>query len=278
MDCKVQDVKPGKPFDSVYTKGKLLGAGSSGSVFLARNKTTGEECVIKVSYKSMCDEFRIGSLFDHPNLLRPIELWFDGIDCYLVMDLLSQVSMLDLEGVTMQEKVLFFVQLAKAVQHMHECGFLHCDIKPSNFAFGVSFGATRVLKLLDFGLAKPISDDANLLGTVAYFSPEALRENCSTTASDVWAVAMCILEIMMGLRTPYVFSLFPGQLNLRALGWRIGGLKELQIPASFRADETPFGRCLLEILETGLAIEPERRDLKKIIVLLEQLVALSAES
>jgi len=89
---------------------------------------------------------------------------------------------------------------------------------------------------------------------------------------------MCIMEIMMGLRTPSVFSLFPQQQNTAALVWKIGTLKESPIPASFREDQTPFGLCLLQILETGLAIEPERRDLETIIRLLKQLVALSAES
>jgi serine/threonine protein kinase len=269
----------GNPFASCYTKGRLLGTGSSGNVFSAINRKTGVRHAIKVSAKPLHYEFRIGSLFNHPNLLRPVELWFDGIDYYLVMDLLSQVSMLDLAGVTMREKVLFFLQLSEAVQHMHKCGFLHGDIKPGNFAFDVSpSGATRILKLLDFGLAKLISDDAKLLGTVAYLSPEALRENCSTTASDVWALTMCIMEIMMGLRTPSVFSLFPQKPTMASLVWRIGTLKESPIPASCREDETPFGKLLLQILETGLAMEPERRDLEKIIQLLKQLVSLSAES
>jgi len=274
-----QNVKSGNPFARYYAKGTLLGSGSSGNVFSAINRETGERCGIKVSAKPLYDEFRIGSLFNHPNLLRPVELWFDGIDYYLVMDLLSQVSMLDLVGLTTHEKVLFFLQLAEAVHHMHECGFLHCDIKPRNFAFDVSeLGATRILKLLDFGLAKPILEPSKIVGTVAYSSPEALRENCFSTASDVWAVAMCIMEIMMGLRTPCVFSIFPQQQNTAALVWKIGTLKESLIPASFREDKSLFGTILLEILETGLAIEPERRDLKKILNLLEQLIAISAES
>jgi len=162
MNC--QDVKFGNPFASDYTKETLLGTGSSGNVFSAINRKTGVRHGIKVSAKPLYDEFRIGSLFDHPNLLRPVELWFDGIDYYLVMDLLSQVSMLDLVGVTTHEKVLFLLQLSEAVQHMHKCGFLHCDIKPRNFAFDVSqLGASRILKLLDFGSAKPTSGEAKLL-------------------------------------------------------------------------------------------------------------------
>ena len=274
-----QYMKSGNPFDLVFLKKKLLGVGSSGRVFSARHILTGVYYAIKVSSKSMYHEFRVGSLFVNPNLSRPVELWFDGIDYYLVMELLSQVSMLDLARVTTQELILFFSQLAKVVQYMHNCGFLHCDIKPNNFAFDVSSsGAKRILKLFDFGLAKLILDDAKIIGTVAYLSPEALRENCSTTASDVWALTMCIMEIMMGLRKPFVFSLFPEQQHMAAIVGKIATLKEPPILASFREDKSPFGKILLQILETGLAIEPERRDLETIIRLLEQLIAFSSES
>ena len=304
MDC--QDVKPGgpvkfgNPFNiserGLYIKGPLLGEGAFGTVIECNHVISGQPCAIKVSHLSMEIEYGIGAFCRHPHILSPIELWFDGLQFFLVMDLILPASKLDYTKCHSKAKSMFAFQLASAVDHMHIMGFMHCDIGQTNIGFCLSEDGQFKLMLLDFGLAKEIPKDTShasvspsgdqIDGTIAYMAPETIRKNCCLHWNDVWALTLVIVEMFCGINVPYMTKNVDdpkGTKNVDDLkgiivAWKLIELPESPIPASFRADESPFGKILLEILETGLAIEPERRDLKKILRLLEQLIALSAES
>ena len=86
-------------------------------------------------------------------------------------------------------------RLADALAALHEAGYMHGDIKPSN----VGFTSDGSPKLLDFGLARETSDAAATRGgTVRYLSPEVLSGRPADEADDVWSLCVMLHEIVSG--------------------------------------------------------------------------------
>jgi hypothetical protein len=97
--------------------------------------------------------------------------------------------------------VYFLLQMCDSLAEAHEAGLIHRDVKPSNVLVGEADEVS--VKLLDFGLAQ--FDDADTLtgvgdvpGTLAYISPERLRGDEASEASDIWAVGVMLWEALSG--------------------------------------------------------------------------------
>ena len=84
--------------------------------------------------------------------------------------------------------------LADALGALHETGYLHGDVKPSN----VGLTAAGSPKLLDFGLARAANGDAARGGTLRYLSPEALAGGPAEEADDVWSLCVVLYEMASG--------------------------------------------------------------------------------
>ncbi|MCY4509201.1 MAG: serine/threonine-protein kinase, partial [Acidobacteria bacterium] len=84
--------------------------------------------------------------------------------------------------------------LADALAALHETGYLHGDVKPSN----VGLTADGSPKLLDFGLARTAHDDGARGGTLRYLSPEALSDRAAEEADDVWSLCVVLYEMASG--------------------------------------------------------------------------------
>ena len=101
---------------------------------------------------------------------------------------------------TPAEVVRLATVLARGLDCMHASGMLHGDIKPAN----VGFTARGNPKLLDFGLSRlAVIDDGDprrhpVAGTLAYVSPEALRGQAPAPSSDLWSLAVVVLECLVG--------------------------------------------------------------------------------
>ena len=85
-----------------------------------------------------------------------------------------------------------------ALAALHEKGFLHGDIKPSNIGFTLEGSP----KLLDFGLAHAVDDAAIVGGTLPYLSPEVLAGRPAEEADDVWSLSVVLYEMVSG-RHPF---------------------------------------------------------------------------
>ena len=103
--------------------------------------------------------------------------------------------------------------LADALAALHEKGFLHGDIKPSNIGF-TSNGSP---KLLDFGLARTADDAAGLGGTLRNASPEALAGRPPDEADDVWSLCVVLYEAVSG-RHPFAESVLAAPRPTRPTG------------------------------------------------------------
>jgi serine/threonine protein kinase len=156
------------------------------------------------------NERQILASLDHPNIARLLDggTTEDGVP-YLVMELIEGVrvdSYCDEHKLSITERLRLFRHVCSAVQYAHQRLVIHRDIKPSN----ILVTKEGVPKLLDFGIAK-ILDPALGAGaettmarpmTPEYASPEQIRGEPITTASDVYSLGVVLYQLMTG-RSPY---------------------------------------------------------------------------
>jgi serine/threonine protein kinase len=145
---------------------------------------------------------------DHPNIARLLDggTTGDGIP-YLVMELVEGApidSYCDAHKLTVTERLQLFRQVCSAVQYAHQHLVIHRDIKPGNILV-TGDGAP---KLLDFGIAKILDVSGSTEATVVrpmtpeYASPEQIRGEPITTATDVYSLGVVLYQLLTG-RSPY---------------------------------------------------------------------------
>src|SRR5262249_4554551 len=135
--------------------------------------------------------------------------------CVLVLELVEGPTLNDHIGSSaMPVNVALRIarQLAEALEAAHEKGIIHRDFKPAN----IKLTASGNVKVLDFGLAKAVSDDAAcadlsqlptttrqgvILGTAAYMSPEQAAGLIVDKRTDIWAFGCVLFEMLSGRRT-----------------------------------------------------------------------------
>ena len=154
------------------------------------------------------NERQILASLDHPNIARLLDggATDEGVP-YLVMELIEGKPIdqyCDAQKLSVTERLRLFQQVCAAVQYAHQRLVIHRDIKPSN----VMVTEDGVPKLLDFGIAKivnPVNDAQTTLTlsmTPEYASPEQIRGEPITTATDVYSLGVVLYQLMTG-RSPY---------------------------------------------------------------------------
>jgi eukaryotic-like serine/threonine-protein kinase len=143
------------------------------------------------------------SLPPHPNLLRGLAADDDDALPYLVTalapgaDLRTHVQTAPLApGPAMQ----IISQVAAAVAHLHDHGWVHGDIGPSNVVVDGIGGSAVAVTLCDLGVARRIGDAGPVRGTHAYMAPEQIRGEAWMPATDVFALGVCLWELLNGQR------------------------------------------------------------------------------
>jgi serine/threonine-protein kinase len=198
-----------------------LGRGGFGSVFLAARADEEYQKLVAIKVMRGADaderevvrrfrrERQILAALEHPNIARLLDggTTEDGLP-YLVMEYVEGVSVneyCDGRGLPVSERLRIFQTICAAVAFAHRNLIVHRDLKPSN----ILVTADGVPKLLDFGIAKlvspAISGAATATGfamTPEYASPEQVRGELVTTASDVYALGVVLYELLTG-RRPY---------------------------------------------------------------------------
>ena len=153
-------------------------------------------------------ERQILATLDHPNIARLLDggTTEDGIP-YLVMELIEGTridSFCDERKLSISQRLQLFLQVCAAVQYAHQRLVIHRDIKPGN----ILVTKEGVPKLLDFGIAKILDPAAETEATLArpmtpeYASPEQIRGEPITTASDVYSLGVVLYQLLTG-RSPY---------------------------------------------------------------------------
>jgi tetratricopeptide (TPR) repeat protein len=192
---------------------RRVGHGGMGTVFLGVRD--GDDFSQRVAIKlvrggdALVQRFRqerqILAALDHPNIARLIDggTTADGLP-YLVMEYVDGTPIdTYARTLTTAERLRLFLRLCDAVQYAHRNLVIHRDIKPAN----VLVNADGVPKLLDFGIAKLIPEDASGAGdgstrvmTPDYASPEQLLGKPVSTATDVFSLGVLLFEMLTGAK------------------------------------------------------------------------------
>jgi serine/threonine protein kinase len=201
-----------------------LGAGGMGTVYLAEHKFMKRRVAIKVLPKSKAKdssslerfyrEAKAIAALDHPNIVRAYDIDYDadGDVHFLVMEYVDGASLQEIikaHGPMAIDRVAnYMAQSALALQHAHEIGLVHRDIKPGN----ILIDRTGVVKVLDMGLARFFHDhedmltrkyDENVLGTADYLAPEqALDSHTVDIRADIYGLG-CTFYFVLTAKSPF---------------------------------------------------------------------------
>ena len=201
---------PGALVARRYAIGESLGAGASSEVLAAVDLVTGQQVALKslrdgidvVLRRRFLEETRILAELDHPHLLPLLDAGLDGGLPYLVMPLVRGSSLERTPGPLAPERVRRIgAAVADALAYIHGRGILHRDITPGNILLDRDDGVF----LADFGIAKAwdgpsLTGENYVPGTAGYLAPEQAEGHGSSTASDVYALGLVLLEALTGVR------------------------------------------------------------------------------
>ncbi|KAI0840461.1 kinase-like protein [Hypoxylon sp. FL0890] len=211
----VEQPYPPKQFHlGMFEIGRPLGKGKFGRVYLARERTSGFICGLKVLHKSELQqgrvekqvrrEIEIQSNLRHPNILQLFGHFHDSKRIFLILEFAGKGELykhLRRENRFPEWKASQYIaQMASALRYLHRKHVIHRDIKPENILMGIH----GEIKLSDFGWSvhAPNSRRQTMCGTLDYLPPEMLRsgseDNYYNEKVDLWSLGVLAYEFLVG--------------------------------------------------------------------------------
>lgn len=203
-----------------YRLGAVLGRGTMGTVWSARDEVLGRQVAIKEVLlppgipEAEADALRERSLreartiaaLSHPNVVTLYDVAWEGVAPFVVMELVASRSLAELlvDGpLPPRQVVTIGAAVAAALQAAHAVGITHRDVKPGN----VLVAHDGRIKLTDFGIARNPADQTLtatglMLGSPAYMAPEIAAGRRVNPASDLWGLGATLFAAAEG-RPPY---------------------------------------------------------------------------
>ena len=211
-----QSLQPGTVLSRKYRIDGELGAGGFGRVYAARHLELERDVAIKLGSAAVSARFLREAIcaakLQGPHTVRVYDVdRLEGGAPFIVMELLRGRSLKQhLQQacrVPVAQALRFTLQACEALDEAHGLGLVHRDVKPSNLFLVHDSDAVPVLKLVDFGLAKPWRADVDdltarglLLGSPAYMSPEQVRSGALDPRTDLWSLGVVLFEMLSGMQ------------------------------------------------------------------------------
>jgi TolB-like protein/tetratricopeptide (TPR) repeat protein/predicted Ser/Thr protein kinase len=202
-----------------YEISEFIAAGGMGEVYRARHSILGREVAIKTvgtqtsdsaARRRLIREARHASVLAHPNICAIHDVGDADDVPFIVMEYVHGRTLAEIvrDAVpAVQDALEYGIQIASALEHAHEHGIIHRDLKSSN----VMIDAQGKAVVLDFGLARRLPGRSDgqtreptltrpntLAGTLSYMAPEVLRGEPADARSDVWALGVLLYELVTG--------------------------------------------------------------------------------
>ena len=206
----------GRMLDNRYEILKVIGTGGMAVVYQAKCHRLNRMVAIKILKDEFItdEEFRRRfraegenvAMLSHPNIVSVYDVSSSDEANFLVMELIEGITLkqyMEKKGVLNWKETLHFaMQIAKALEHAHDKGIVHRDIKPHN----VMVLKNGSVKVTDFGIARVMSKSNTLtkeaLGSVHYISPEQAKGGWVDNRSDLYSLGVVMYEMLAG-RPPY---------------------------------------------------------------------------
>ena len=208
----------GKTLGNRYEVSELLGEGGMAVVYKAFDPMENRVVAIKILKEEFVanEEFRRRfkneskaiAILSHPNIVKVYDVFFSDSLQYIVMEYIEGITLKDYikqqKIVGWKEAVHFTTQILRALQHAHDKGIVHRDIKPQN----IMVLQNGNIKVADFGIARfsrgetTTITENGAIGSVHYISPEQARGELTDAQADIYSVGVVLYEMITG-RLPF---------------------------------------------------------------------------
>ncbi len=254
----------GTRLDGRYAIEELIGEGGMANVYRAKdltNDTTVAVKLLKDEYKNseelvrrFINESRAISVLNHPNIVKVYDVSVTDKVYYMAMEYISGITMKEYieqrgEPLTYKEVVHFIGQTLRAMQHAHDKGIVHRDIKPQNIMI-LEDGTIRVM---DFGIARLARSEIHTaeeqaVGSVHYISPEQAQGADTDHRADIYSLGIVMYEMLSG-QLPFE--------DENAVSVAIKQISDKAVPLKEINPSAPQG--LADIVARAMAKDPRMR-------------------
>ena len=207
------DLNIGKKLDGRYEITELIGIGGMADVYKAVDIMENRVVAVKILkpefseneefLKRFRNESKAIAVLSHPNIVKIYDVGFNDDIQFIVMEYIDGITLkefIEQQGALRWKDALHFItQILRALQHAHDRGIIHRDIKPQN----IMLFADGTIKVMDFGIArfsrvdgKTVSEKT--IGSVHYISPEQARGDYTDERSDIYSVGVMLYEMLTG--------------------------------------------------------------------------------
>lgn len=203
----------GKRLDGRYEIQEIIGVGGMAVVYKARDNVEDRIVAIKILkdefvsneefIRRFKNESRAIAMLSHQNIVNVYDVSFGDLIQYIVMEYIDGITLKELierqGSLRWKDAVHFTIQILKGLQHAHDKGIVHRDVKPQN----IIVLPDGTIKVTDFGIARfarseqrTITDKA--IGSVHYISPEQARGEKTDEKADIYSVGVMMYEMLTG--------------------------------------------------------------------------------
>ncbi len=203
-----------KRIDNRYEVLEIIGVGGMAVVYKAYDRIDDRTVAIKILKEEYLanEEFRRRfkneskyiAVLSHPNIVKVYDMSFGDRLQYIVMEFIEGITLKEYieqqKVIQPKEAVHFVTQILRALQHAHDKGIVHRDVKPQN----IMLLQNGSIKVTDFGIASfSRSETATIaengaIGSVHYISPEQARGDITDAKADIYSVGVLMYEMLTG--------------------------------------------------------------------------------
>lgn len=203
----------GKRLDGRYEIREIIGVGGMAVVYKAHDNQENRTVAIKILKEEFIsneeflrrfkNESKAIAMLSHPNIVKVYDVSFGDIIQYIVMEHIEGITLkeyIEREGsLRWKDAVHFAIQILKGLQHAHDKGIVHRDVKPQN----IMVLSDGTIKVTDFGIARFARSDQRTItdkaiGSVHYISPEQARGERTDEKTDIYSVGVMLYEMLTG--------------------------------------------------------------------------------